>query len=204
MWTWIASDQFWFACLLLSMSLPAILCTTSYHWLHIENERRSTWLPAQNVNNLFIYLLRLQKIYLKPQALLSNQRQNSPFNLWPFVVQYGEIGKWSLVWIKVSETTNSPNTIHTICLRMLGGIKIKIFRVWRYTNLQYFRYFLQPTLQTLAAFHEIFHIINIGEKYFQQLKKLWFFTWQVLCCQYFQEVPKVIATAGLEIVLFSC
>ena len=203
MWTWIASDQFWFACLLLSMSLPATLQYVPLHItdfiLRMRGEvhgfQHKMWTICS-----FICSETPQKIYLKPQALLSNQRQNSPFNLWPFVVQYGEIGKWSLVWIKVSETTNSPNTIHTICLRMLGGIKIKIFRVWRYTNLQYFRYFLQPTLQTLAAFHEIFHIINIGEKYFQQLKKLWFFTWQVLCCQYFQEVPKVIATAGLEIV----
>ena len=181
-----------------SYSMYHFISLTSY-WEWEEKYMASSTKCEQSVH---LFALRLRK--KSTQALLSNQRQNSPFNLWPFVVQYGEIGKWSLVWIKVSETTNSPNTIHTICLRMLGGIKIKIFRVWRYTNLQYFRYFLQPTLQTLAAFHEIFHIINIGEKYFQQLKKLWFFTWQVLCCQYFQEVPKVIATAGLEIVLFSC
>ena len=43
------------------------------------------------------------------------------------VEQYGEIGDWSLVWIKVGETINSPNAISTICLGLLGRSRIKIF-----------------------------------------------------------------------------
>ena len=47
------------------------------------------------------------------------------------VEQYWEIGRWSLVWIKVGETINSPNAIHTIFLGQVGRIKIKIFGVQR-------------------------------------------------------------------------
>ena len=40
-----------------------------------------------------------------------------------FMVQYGEIGRWSLAWNKVDKTINSPNAIHTICLGQLGELR---------------------------------------------------------------------------------
>ena len=36
-------------------------------------------------------------------------------------VQYGEIGRWSLVWVKVCLTTNSPSTVYTFSLRQVDG-----------------------------------------------------------------------------------
>ena len=57
---------------------------------------------------------------IKGRLLLSIYSQLS-------VEQYGEIGDWSLVWIKVGETINSPNATSTICLGLLGRSRIKIF-----------------------------------------------------------------------------
>ena len=41
------------------------------------------------------------------------------------------IGRWSLVWVHVCLTTNSPNTVHTFCSGQVGRIKVRIFVAWR-------------------------------------------------------------------------
>ena len=45
------------------------------------------------------------------------------------VVQYGEFGRWSLVRVKVCQSTNSPNTVHIFCSEQVGRIKVGIFGV---------------------------------------------------------------------------
>ena len=44
------------------------------------------------------------------------------------VLQYGEFGR-SLVGVKVSLTTNSPNAVHTFCSGQVRRIKVRIFGV---------------------------------------------------------------------------
>ena len=77
-------------------------------------------------------------------AVLSNRLNHLSTNSWSkanfsfqFLVSYmyvamcSKVWSWSLVRIKVSETINSPNAVHKICLGQFGRIKIKIFGVQR-------------------------------------------------------------------------
>ena len=59
-----------------------------------------------------------------------DQKQASHCNLQPVIhVQYGEISRWSLVWVEVCWTINSPNSVHIFCLERVGRIKFKIFQM---------------------------------------------------------------------------
>ena len=87
-----------------------------------HNYQQNELLPVQQQENSEKWLLSFP-------VSTADQRQTSPFNLWPTMC--GTVWRNWLVGIKVGETINSPNVIHTICLRQLGRIRIKIFGVSR-------------------------------------------------------------------------
>ena len=84
--------------------------------------------PFTTIWIFYIYNFDWMKAERINPFLSTNSQSKANFSF-QCVIQYEETGKWSLVWIKVSETINSPNAIHTNCLGQLGGIKIKIFMV---------------------------------------------------------------------------
>ena len=73
---------------------------------------------------LFYYIPKL----LNPFSPKKRSNANFSFQfIASCVVQYREIGRLSLVWVKVCQTINSPKTLHTFCSGKVGRIKVRIF-----------------------------------------------------------------------------
>ena len=95
--------------------------------------------------NVFLLLLSYSKIvndqeelclamkycassFLNPLSPNGRSTANFSFQLIASYVWYSvEFVRWSLVGVKVCLTTNSPNTVHTLCSEQVGRIKVKIF-----------------------------------------------------------------------------
>ena len=86
----------------------------------------STLKPFNKIISNFMLTIHFLLLPFKPQQLIKCKLVLSTYSQL-CVVQYGEIGRWSLVGVRVCLTINSPNTGHIFCSGQVVRIKVGIF-----------------------------------------------------------------------------